>query len=216
VCQDYPVIELRDASQHPGYRIVKRLMDILVSLVVLLVGLPLWLVIALLVKLTSEGPVIYIQDRVGLKGKPFKMYKFRSMVNNADAQLQGLIDFDRLPEPVFKIQQDLRVTPLGKILRRWSLDEVPQFFNVLLGNMSLVGPRPEQVELVEKYNLWQRRRLKAKPGITGYQQIMSRGDPSLEKRIGFDLYYLKHQGLWLDLYILLRTIVVVIQGDGMK
>jgi len=216
VCQDYPVIELRDASLHSGYKIVKRLLDILVSMVILLLGLPLWLVIALLVKLTSKGPVIYIQERVGLEGRPFKMYKFRSMVENADDQLKGLIDFDRLQEPVFNIRQDHRVTPLGRILRSWSLDEVPQFFNVLLGNISLVGPRPERVELVEKYNLWQRRRLKAKPGITGYQQIMSRGDPSLEKRIALDLHYLKHQGLWLDLYILVRTMVVVIRGDGMK
>ena len=178
---------------------------------VLGLGLPLWRLIALLIKLTSKGPVIYIQERVGLAGRPFKMYKFRSMVENADARLKEMIDFDSLPEPVFNIKQDHRVTPVGKILRRWSLDEVPQFFNVLLGTMSLVGPRPEGVELVAKYNLWQRRRLKAKPGITGYQQIMSRGDPSLEKRIALDLYYLKHQGLWLDLYILARTLIVVIR-----
>lgn len=216
VCQDYPLIELRDASLHPGYKIVKRLMDIVVSLAVLVVGLPLWGLIALLIKLTSPGPVIYIQERVGLEGKRFKMYKFRSMVENADAQLQEMIDFDNLPEPVFKIKHDPRVTPIGRFLRRWSLDEVPQFFNVLWGTMSLAGPRPEQVELVAIYSPWQRRRLKAKPGITGYQQIMSRGDPSLEKRIALDLYYLKHQGLWLDLFILAKTIIVVIRGDGLK
>jgi lipopolysaccharide/colanic/teichoic acid biosynthesis glycosyltransferase len=153
---------------------------------------------------------------VGLEGKPFKMYKFRSMVENADAQLKEMIDLDSLPEPVFKIRQDPRVTPVGRIIRRWSLDEVPQFFNVLLGTMSLVGPRPEQVDLVEKYNLWQRRRLKAKPGITGYQQIMNRGLPFLEKRTAQDLYYLKHQSLWLDLFILAKTIIVVIRDDGLK
>ena len=108
------------------------------------------------------------------------------------------------------------MTPIGKILRNWGLDEVPQFLNVVWGNMSLVGPRPEAAELVEKYNPWQRRRLKAKPGITGYQQVMSRGIPSLEQRTAQDLYYLKHQGLWLDLYILARTILVVIRGDGVK
>ncbi|MGA9754284.1 MAG: exopolysaccharide biosynthesis polyprenyl glycosylphosphotransferase, partial [Desulfobaccales bacterium] len=216
VCQDYPVIELRDASLHFGYKLVKRLMDIVVSLTVLGLGLPLWLLIALLIKLTSKGPVIYIQERVGLEGQPFKMYKFRSMVENADAQLKEMIDFENLPEPVFNIKQDPRVTPLGKILRHSSLDEVPQFFNALLGNMSLVGPRPERVELVANYNLWQRRRLKAKPGITGYQQVMGRGHPSLEKRIAYDLYYLKHQGFWLDLFILAKTIIVVIRGDGFK
>jgi exopolysaccharide biosynthesis polyprenyl glycosylphosphotransferase len=216
VCQDYPVIELRDASLHPGYKIVKRLMDIVGALVVLGLGLPLWGLITLLIKLTSRGPVIYIQERVGLEGRRFKMYKFRSMVEHADAQLKDLIDFDRLPEPVFNIKQDPRVTPIGKILRRWSLDEVPQFINVLWGTMSLVGPRPERVELVANYNLWQRRRLKAKPGITGYQQVMSRGVPSLEQRTAQDLYYLKHQGLWLDLSILARTMLVVIRGDGVK
>jgi len=216
VCQGYPVIELRDASLHSGYKIVKRLMDIVGSLAFLVLGLPLWCLITLLIKLTIKGPAIFIQERVGLGGKRFKMYKFRSMVEDADAQLKEMIDFDRLPEPVFKIKQDPRVTPIGRILRNWSLDEVPQFFNVLLGTMSLVGPRPERVELVANYNLWQRRRLKAKPGITGYQQIMSRGDPSLEKRLALDLYYLKHQGLWLDLFILAKTIIVVIRRDGLK
>jgi len=216
VCGDYPIIELRDASWHPGFKIVKRLMDITVSLGVLVLGLPLWVFLALLIKLTSKGPVIYLQERVGQEGKPFKMYKFRSMVDNADARLQEMIDFDRLPEPVFNIKHDPRVTPVGRFLRRWSLDEAPQFVNVLRGTMSLVGPRPERVELVEKYNLWQRRRLKAKPGITGYQQIVSRGDPSLENRITLDLYYLKHQRLWLDLFILAKTILVVIRGDGLK
>jgi exopolysaccharide biosynthesis polyprenyl glycosylphosphotransferase len=216
VCQGYPVIELRDASLHPGYKIVKRLMDIVGSTVVLLVGIPLWLLIALLIKLTTDGPVFYVQERAGLKGKPFKMLKFRTMVADADQRLKEIIDLDSLAEPVFKMNPDPRVTPIGKILRNRSLDEVPQFLNVLWGDMSLVGPRPEAVELVAKYNLWQRRRLKAKPGITGYQQIMSRGDPSLENRIALDLYYLKHQGLWLDLFILAKTIIVVIRGDGLK
>lgn len=216
VCRDYPVIELRDASLHSGYKVVKRLTDILLSTIVLLVGLPFWLLIALLIKLTTAGPVFYVQERAGLKGKPFEMLKFRTMTADADQRLKELIDLDSLAEPVFKLNPDPRVTPIGKIVRNWSLDEVPQFLNVLWGSMSLVGPRPEAVELVGKYNPWQRRRLKAKPGITGYQQIMSRGIPSLEKRTTQDLYYLKHQGLWLDLYILARTIIVVIRGDGVK
>ena len=216
VCRDYPVIELRDASLHSGYKVVKRLTDILLSTIVLLVGLPFWLPIALLIKLTTAGPVFYVQERAGLKGKPFKMLKFRTMAADADQRLKELIDLDSLAEPVFKLNPDPRVTPIGKILRNWSLDEVPQFLNVLWGSMSLVGPRPEAVRLVGKYNPWQRRRLKAKPGITGYQQVMSRGIPSLEQRTAQDLYYLKHQGLWLDLYILARTIIVVIRGDGVK
>jgi exopolysaccharide biosynthesis polyprenyl glycosylphosphotransferase len=216
VCRDYPIIELRDASLHSGYKVVKRLTDILLSTVVLLVGLPFWLIIALLIKLTTAGPVFYVQERAGLKGKPFKMLKFRTMTADADQRLKEFIDLDSLAEPVFKLNPDPRVTPIGKILRNWGLDEVPQFLNVVWGNMSLVGPRPEAAELVQKYNPWQRRRLKAKPGITGYQQVMSRGIPSLEQRTAQDLYYLKHQGLWLDLYILARTILVVIRGDGVK
>jgi exopolysaccharide biosynthesis polyprenyl glycosylphosphotransferase len=216
VCRDYPVIELRDASLHSGYKVVKRLTDILLSTVVLLVGLPFWLLIALLIRLTTAGPVFYVQERAGLKGKPFKILKFRTMTADAEQRLKELIDLDSLAEPVFKLDPDPRVTPIGKILRNWGLDEVPQFLNVVWGSMSLVGPRPEAVELVEKYNPWQRRRLKAKPGITGYQQIMSRGIPALEQRTAQDLYYLKHQGLWLDLHILARTIIVVIRGDGVK
>ena len=127
VCQGYPVIELRDASLHSGYKIVKRLMDIVVSLVFLVLGLPLWCLISLLIKLTCKGPVIYIQERVGLEGKRFNMYKFRSMVENADAQLKEMIDFDSLLEPVVKIKQDPRVTPIGSIIRSWSLDEFPNF-----------------------------------------------------------------------------------------
>jgi len=216
VCRDYPVIELRDASLHSGYKVVKRLMDIILSTVVLLVGLPFWLLIGVLIKLITGGPVFYVQERAGSMGKPFKMIKFRTMMIDADQRLKELISMDSLAEPVFKLDSDPRVTPIGKILRNWSLDEVPQCLNVLWGDMSLVGPRPESVELVEKYNPWQRRRLKAKPGITGLQQIMSRGIPSLEKRTALDLYYLKHQGLWLDLYILAKTLLVVIRGDGVK
>jgi lipopolysaccharide/colanic/teichoic acid biosynthesis glycosyltransferase len=191
-------------------------MDIILSTVVLLVGLPFWLLIGVLIKLITGGPVFYVQERAGSMGKPFKMIKFRTMTIDADQRLKELISMDSLAEPVFKLDSDPRVTPIGKILRNWSLDEVPQCLNVLWGDMSFVGPRPESVELVEKYNPWQRRRLKAKPGITGLQQIMSRGIPSLEKRTALDLYYLKHQGIWLDLFILARTLIVVIRGDGVK
>ncbi len=119
-----------------------------------------------------------------------------------------------MPEPVFKMLDDPRVTRLGALLRRSSLDEIPQLINVIKGEMSIVGPRPEQIELVRMYNEHQWRRLKTKPGITGYQQVMSRGDLSLAKRIEYDLYYLKYQSLWLDLIILFRTIIVVVRGDG--
>jgi len=211
-----PLFLLKDSSIRPFHAFVKRLMDILISVVVLLFGLPLWLAIAALIKVTSKGGIFFVQERVGLHGKIFRMYKFRSMVEGADKHLGKMIDVDNLEEPVFNLRNDPRLTAVGRILRRTSLDEIPQFTNVLLGSMSIVGPRPERVELVYRYNAFQKRRLKAKPGITGYQQVMSRGDPSLAKRIKYDLYYLKYQSILLDLVIMIRTVVVVIRGDGLK
>ncbi len=208
------LVRLRDSSLHPCYGVLKRAMDVFLSLAVMITGLPLWLIIALLIKLTSKGPVFYTQERVGLHGSVFPMYKFRSMEKDADKKLADLVDFHALEEPVFNIRQDPRVTEIGRLLRRTSIDEVPQFINVLAGSMSIIGPRPERIELVEKYNAFQRRRLKAKPGITGYQQVISRGDPSLAKRIEYDLFYLKNQSFSLDLYILFKTVIVVIRGDG--
>ena len=209
-----PLVLLQDSALHPAYAIAKRAMDIGISVVTLVLGLPLWLAIALLIKLTSKGPIFYSQERMGMYGKPFAMYKFRSMVPDADEQLKNIIDLDNLAEPVYKIPRDPRVTSIGRFLRRSGLDEIPQLINVLRGDMSVVGPRPEWVGLAERYEPWERRRLKAKPGITGYQQVMSRGDPSLAKRIELDLYYLKHQGFFLDVFIMLRTILVVCRGDG--
>jgi exopolysaccharide biosynthesis polyprenyl glycosylphosphotransferase len=211
-----PLLLLRDLSQPPAYSIVKRLMDIALSLIVLTLGSPLWLLIALAIKLTSEGPCLYVQERAGMNGKPFRMLKFRSMTEDADKKLNEIINFSSLTEPVFNIRKDPRVTKVGAILRRTSLDEIPQFINVLFGDMSLVGPRPERTELVNMYDDYQRRRLKTKPGITGYQQVMSRGDPSLAKRIEYDLFALKHQSLWLDLMIMFKTPLVVIRGDGLE
>jgi exopolysaccharide biosynthesis polyprenyl glycosylphosphotransferase len=211
-----PFIEIRDASLHMVYKWVKRFMDVTVSALLLALGLPVWLAIMLAIKLTSKGPVIYVQDRVGLNGRLFKMYKFRTMVCDAEERLCDIVDFDSLPEPVFKIENDPRVTSLGGFLRRTGLDEIPQLINVLKGEMSLVGPRPEQAELVERYNVWQRRRLKGLPGITGYQQVMCRGIPSLAQRIEHDLYYLKRQSFSFDVIILFRTIWVIFRGDGIQ
>jgi len=211
-----PLLLLRDSTQHPTYTAVKRVLDIILSLMVLTLGAPLWIGIAIAIKLNSKGHVLYVQERIGMNGKPFRMLKFRSMVDGADEQLDELVDFSSMEEPVFNIRKDPRVTPIGAILRRTSLDEIPQFINVLKGEMSVVGPRPERTELVQLYNAYQWRRLKAKPGITGYQQVMSRGDPSLAKRIEYDLFYLKNQSLWFDLNILLKTTIVVARGDGME
>lgn len=209
-----PIVRVRDAALQPGYAIVKRVMDVLIALSVLIGGAPLWLAVAILIKTTSRGPVFFKQVRAGLHGQPFTMYKFRSMVADAESRLKDLVDLDDLDEPVFKLKNDPRVTGIGRFLRRTSLDEIPQFINVLIGEMSTVGPRPEERKLVEQYTPWQRRRLKAKPGITGFQQIMNRGEPLLKERVKYDLIYLKQQSLLCDLYIIGRTFAVVTLGSG--
>jgi len=143
------------------------------------------------------------------------MLKFRTMVVDAEHRLTSIIDVNRLAEPVFKIVRDPRVTPVGRWLRRFSLDELPQLMNVLKGDMSLVGPRPEELRLVEHYDVWQRRRLKVKPGITGLQQIEARGAlSSLHDRVRLDMYYTRKQSTLLDLVILFRTVGIVLSGRG--
>ena len=210
-----PVVRLRDASLHKGYAVAKRITDVTIALMALALGFPLWLLIALLIRITSRGAIIFTQVRAGLYGRPFRMYKFRSMVADAPKRLKELVDISKLEVPGFKLRGDPRVTPLGRILRRTGLDEIPQLMNVLKGQMSIVGPRPELPELVERYNPWQCRRPKAKPGITGYQQVMARGKP-LAAAIEYDLIYLKHQCLLLDLYIMLRTVWVILRGSGVS
>jgi len=198
----------------PFYSSVKRVIDVALSLTLLVLGFPVWCLIALLIKVSDKGPVFFIQERVGLHGIPFRMYKFRSMVADADKKLDEVVDVESLDEPVFKLQNDPRVTRIGRFLRNTSLDEIPQLLNVLKGEMSLVGPRPEEKTLVERYTALQRRRLKAKPGITGLQQVVNRGVPSLSARIKLDLIYMKQQGLLIDLYILFRTVFVVMKRVG--
>ena len=192
----------------------KRVMDIVGALMSLLLFAPLMIVAAVLIKLFSPGPVLFIQERVGRNGKPFRIYKFRSMVENAEGLLDELIDLEALDEPVFKLKDDPRVTRLGRFLRRWSIDELPQLFNVLKGEMSLVGPRPEEVRIVRYYNGRQRRRLQAKPGMTGPVQTSGRADLSLEDRVRLEIDYIHNNSFRGDLSILVRTIPVVIRGDG--
>lgn len=209
-----PLVHLKDASLHPLYALLKRGADVTAAAVILLLGLPAWLLVATLVKCSSRGPLFFTQWRAGQNGRPFRMYKFRSMTVDAEARLANLIDLTSLKEPVFKLKNDPRVTSIGRWMRRTGIDEIPQLINVLKGEMSIVGPRPEESRIVEQYSAWQRRRLKAKPGITGYQQIKNRGGTSLAERVKYDLVYLKHQSFLLDLYILYRTPIVLIRGSG--
>jgi len=206
--------EGRKAVLNARQRAIKRAIDIIGSVVGLILAAPLMAVIAILIKLDSKGPVFYVQERVGEGGKVFKMYKFRSMVDGADKMLDQLVKLEELPSPAFKLKNDPRVTRVGRILRRTSLDELPQLFNVLKGEMSLVGPRPEEVRVVKLYNDWHRQRLAVKPGLTGPMQVSGRGDLPLDERVRLELDYIEHYSLWKDIKILLKTIPAVISGKG--
>lgn len=195
-------------------QVIKRAMDIVGSLVGLVLAAPLLAVLAVAVKLSSCGPVFFIQERVGENGRPFRMIKLRTMVKGAEEMLPALIDLDSLPSPAFKLCNDPRVTGVGRFLRRTSLDELPQLWNVLRGEMSLVGPRPEETRVVRLYNDWHRQRLAVKPGITGPMQVNGRADLSLDERVRLELDYIQHYSLWKDICILARTLVTVVSGQG--
>lgn len=195
-------------------RAVKRLIDLAGALLLLPLIAPLMAVIALAIKLDSRGPVLFRQVRIGQKGQPFTIYKFRSMGVDAEQALAQLVDVDALAAPAFKIQNDPRVTRVGRVLRRWSLDELPQFLNVLRGDMSLVGPRPEEARMVARYTDDQRRRLAVKPGLTGPMQVNGRGDLPFDERLRLELDYIEHYSLARDVAILARTLPVVLEGAG--
>jgi len=175
---------------------------------------PLFVVIPILIRRDSGGKALYVQERAGENGKPFRLYKFRSMVRDADRRLGDLVNVDDLAEPVYKIPDDPRITRIGRFLRRTSLDELPQFFNVLKGDMSVVGPRPEATEMVDRYNMWQRKRLNVKPGITGPMQVRGRGDMSLDDRIRLELMYISNYSVLNDVKLLFQTVPAVIRGRG--
>lgn len=196
-----------------GQRAAKRTMDVVGAAVGLIVSLPLMIGIAVAIRLDSPGPVIFTQERVGENGRTFRVFKFRSMVLDAEERRDELVDLDQLPEPAYKLANDPRVTRVGRWLRRYSLDEIPQFVNVLRGDMSLVGPRPEEVTLVTRYNDWQRRRLAVKPGMSGPMQINGRGRLSLSERVALEVDYIEHYSLRRDVAILLRTLPAVLRGE---
>ncbi|MBI3959422.1 MAG: sugar transferase [Chloroflexi bacterium] len=201
----------------PGWmRLIKRGMDIVGALAGLLAGVPLVLLAAIAIKLDSRGPIFYLQRRVGEHGRSFRIVKLRSMQVNAEERLAELIDLTALDEPAFKLVDDPRVTRVGRLLRRYSLDEWPQFWNVLLGEMSLVGPRPEEERIVALYNDYQRQRLLMKPGITGPMQVSGRGDLSLRDRIALELDYIQHYTLWRDIEILFKTVPTVLSSRGAR
>ena len=211
-----PAAALSNVPRPATYLLVKRVMDIVVSGVLLLLLAPVFALIALLIKLTSlDGPVLYPWRVLGVNKKPFLSYKFRTMVPNADALKPDFLARNEMMGPVFKMRNDPRITPLGRFLRKYSLDELPQLYSVLKGDMSLVGPRPPFQEEADQYEFWQRRKLSVKPGITCLWQVNGRSQVhKFDEWARLDLQYIQSASLWLDCKILLKTIPTVLRGRG--
>jgi exopolysaccharide biosynthesis polyprenyl glycosylphosphotransferase len=211
---DLPVVEFTTWDASRSTLLLKRVLDIAVSALMLVLLAPLFLVVAAAIRIGTPGPAIFAQLRAGKNGRPFRMLKFRTMVSNAEHLLTELVPFHALAEPMFKLQNDPRVTRVGRFLRRTSLDELPQLINVVRGEMSLVGPRPEQVELVERYGGEERFRLQVKPGLTGPMQVYGRGELTFEERLAVERDYIENLSLGRDLQILALTIPTVLTGRG--
>lgn len=208
-------VALAPVCAQTSYRITKRIIDVVASAALLVVLSPVLAAITLAVRLSSPGPALYRWHVVGLGGRPFVGYKFRTMVAQADDFKQALLDMNEMRGPVFKMQQDPRVTPLGRFLRRYSLDELPQLWNVLVGDMSLVGPRPPLRSEFERFSERHRRKLSVRPGITCLWQVSGRNEISdFEDWVRLDLEYIERWSLLLDLRILLQTIPAVLSRRG--
>ena len=214
--ENVPLITFSTTPDHPLSLFAKRAMDVVFSALLLIVSLPFMILVALLVKLTSPGPVVYRQVRSGLYGRKFVLYKFRSMQQGAEDVLWEIKHLNEMAGPVFKMRFDPRVTAVGRYLRKYSIDEWPQFWNVLKGDMSLVGPRAPLPEEVREYSRWQRRRLSVKPGITCLWQVSGRNEIDFHEWMKLDLHYIDNWSLLLDLKILLRTFPVVLLGKGAR
>jgi len=210
-----PFVTVRSVPRDGWPLFIKRLIDV-VGGAALLVGLaPLLALAALLIKIDSPGPILFRQERIGLNKRRFQLLKFRTMLVGADQQQHGMEQLNEANGPVFKIKDDPRITRLGKFLRRYSIDELPQLFNVLNGDMSLVGPRPLPVRDVERINVqWHKRRFSVKPGITCLWQVNGRSDVSFDRWVQMDLEYIDHWCLGLDIKILIKTVPVVLRGSG--
>ena len=210
----FPTIPLHRRDFPIGGILLKRMLDITISSIALVAGAPVMLAIAIAVRMDSEGAIFYKAQRIGRKGRAFPCYKFRTMVNNADQLKAKLAHMNERDGVLFKIAKDPRITRVGRVLRKYSLDELPQFYNVLKGDMSLVGPRPPMAAEVEQYDLAHLRRLDVLPGITGLWQVEARQDPSFDSYISLDTAYVENWNLMMDLRILARTVGVVLSGTG--
>ncbi len=209
-----PLVGVREVGFGESVQTMKRVIDMGVAAVALMLGAPVLGLIAAAIRLDSPGPVIFRQTRVGTNGHHFEMWKFRSMVEGAEEDLAGLRDLNEVEGPIFKMKDDPRVTPVGRFLRRRSLDELPNLWNVLRGDMSLVGPRPPLPSEVREYAEWHKKRLEVRPGVTGLWQVSGRSLLSFDEQCLLDIYYIENWSLWLDLKILMRTVPRVVFGIG--
>jgi exopolysaccharide biosynthesis polyprenyl glycosylphosphotransferase len=212
--QGTPLFELRPPIFVGAQWWTKRTFDVVVGLLILVIGLPFWLLLAIAIKLTTPGPVLYGDPRIGLGERPFEMLKFRTMVTGAAEAQSSLEASNEATGPLFKIRDDPRVTPIGKVLRRFSIDEVPNVINVLRGQMSLVGPRPLPVRDYRQLEEWHRRRYNVLPGMTGLWQVAGRSDLTFDDLVRLDFYYIENWSIWLDISILLRTPLAVFARKG--
>jgi exopolysaccharide biosynthesis polyprenyl glycosylphosphotransferase len=210
----FPTIPLHRGQVPEVALVFKRTFDYVFSILALVLLSPLLLAIAIMIKLDSPGPVLYFSERIGKKGRVFRCIKFRTMIRDAEKKRAGMMHMNEREGVLFKISDDPRITKLGRFLRKYSLDELPQFFNVLSGDMSVVGPRPPIASEVREYKLSHLRRLDVTPGITGLWQVQARQDPSFDSYISLDVTYIENWSIWLDFYIILRTIGVVFDGTG--
>jgi len=221
------LISAHDIQRGAGYAVAKRLLDIVLSLLILALCAPLFLVIMLMIRLDSPGPAIFRQTRVGYQGRSFTLYKFRTMHHGSSEALHraviarymrgemiGATDAATMPRVLFKLEQDPRITRFGRWLRRWSLDELPQFVNVLRGDMTIVGPRPPLWYEVEHYDTYQRQRLQVRPGITGIWQVYGRSRVPFTEMVEMDLAYIRQRSLFLDLKLIWLTVGVVLRQRG--
>jgi len=210
-----PLLTYRERRRHPSELVLKRAFDFTISALLLVLLAPLFLIIMVLIKLDSEGPFFFVQKRVGFKGRVFNLYKFRSMVREAESLKPALLPRNEIKDGViFKIREDPRITRIGKFLRRYSLDELPQLFNVFVGDMSLVGTRPPMIAEVDKYTHDHMQRLVVRPGLTGLSQVRGRSELTFRNWVRWDMWYINNWSFWLDLRILWWTVPVVLKGEG--
>jgi exopolysaccharide biosynthesis polyprenyl glycosylphosphotransferase len=211
---DFPVTTIHRRDDRALALLLKRVVDSVLSVMFLILLAPLFLVVSVLIKLNSPGPVFYVSERIGKKGRVFRLWKFRTMKVGADHMKAALASANERDGILFKIRNDPRVTPVGRFLRKFSLDELPQLFNVLWGDMSLVGPRPPLANEVAQYEVKHYRRLDVLPGLTGLWQVRARHDPSFDQYVALDIAYVENWNFWMDLKILIQTAEVVLRGTG--